>query len=125
MQTFRLVDRVSASWRRFGLILGLTGNQLDVLADQYRGDSNMCWAKVMECWLSGSCKRDDYPVTWEGVYTLLNDAEYSVIAEELRMAVDRASTDGAAAGEDNDADDDDDIIALDTDHFSELSLCKQ
>jgi hypothetical protein len=87
-QTFRLVDWVSASWKNFGMILGLGRNQLEKWEDQYRGDANMCWARVMEEWLNGG-EGSDYPVTWEGLYTLLSDAQYSEFAEELRNAVDR------------------------------------
>ena len=89
IQTFRLVDRVSASWRSFGILLNITTNQLNVWEDQYRGDANMCWARVMEEWLNGS-RETDYPVTWEGLYSLLNDAEYSKVAVELRRAVNGA-----------------------------------
>lgn len=94
-QTFRLVDRVSASWKNFGIILGLTMNQLKRWEDQYRGDSNSCWARVMEFWLSGGSDKDDYPVTWEGLYTLLYDTEYSVVADELKMVVDDTTTLGS------------------------------
>ena len=88
-QTFRLVDRVSASWRRFGTILRLAENQLEKWEDQYRGDANMCWARVMEEWLN-QCS-EDYPASWEGLYTLMDDAEFSQVTEELRKAVDGAS----------------------------------
>lgn len=102
MQTFRLVDRVSASWRsKFGMILRLTTNQLNVWEDQYRGDANMCWARVMEHWLSGNSEAD-YPVTWEGLYSMLDDAEFSQIAEELREAVNQASASSAIYSDDED-----------------------
>lgn len=54
----------------------------------------MCWARVMEQWLNGQ-REDDYPSTWEGLYMLLNDAEFSVVAEELKVAVDGFSTNGS------------------------------
>lgn len=89
-QTFRLVDRVSASWRRFGMILRLAENQLEKWDDEYRGDANNCWARVMGEWLN-QCT-EDYPASWEGLYTLLDDAEFSEVAQELRKAVDGASS---------------------------------
>ena len=59
MQTFSLVDKVSESWRsQFGMLLRLTINQLNVWEDQYRGDANKCWDRVMEQWLNGSCETD-------------------------------------------------------------------
>ena len=45
-QDFRLVENVSAKWRKFGTYLGLKSNQLDALDSQYRGDANVCWNKV-------------------------------------------------------------------------------
>ena len=105
IQTFRLVDRVSASWRsKFGMILKLTTNQLNVWEDQYRGDANMCWARVMEQWLNGSSEAD-YPVTWKGLYSMLDDAEFSQIAQELRVAVN-----GAYASSDIQSDDEEELL---------------
>ena len=40
----------------------------------------------MEHWLNGAGK-DCYPPTWEGLYTLLEDAQCSQVAEELKKAV--------------------------------------
>lgn len=114
--TFRLVDRVSASWRNFGAILGLGTNQLDRWEDQYRGDSNMCWARVMEEWLNGNSE-GDYPVTWEGMYSLLDDAEFSVVTEELRKAVDRVSGSCSTDEEDVDTSDEADSCTTSTDNF--------
>lgn len=99
-KTFRLVDRVSARWNTFGLLLGISQNQLRAWEEQYRGNANMCWTKVMEYWLNGVGK-DSYPPTWEGLYMLLEDAEYSQIAEELKRAVDEntAKDDSISADE--------------------------
>lgn len=105
-QIFRLVDRVSASWKEFGVILGLGTNQLEKWEAQYRGDANMCWARVIEEWLNGGIG-SDYPVTWEGLYTLLKDAQYSVVAEELKIAVDRLFTSSA------NPDDEEDLFSVD------------
>ena len=85
------MDRVSASWKYFGLLLKLEINVLKAWDNLDRGDANMCWARVMEHWLTHEGNHGDYPPSWEGLYALLNDAEYSVVAEELRKAVDGAS----------------------------------
>ena len=85
-QNFQLVDGVSAKWRDFGILLGLDVNQLDGFDSQYRGNPTSCWNRVMEHWLAGEggC---DYLPTWEGLYTLLNDADFSSVAAELEKAV--------------------------------------
>ena len=85
-KTLRLVDMVSAKWKTFGLLLGITSNQLDALERQHSGNSNICWTKVMARWLNGGSK-DQYPPTWEGLYMLLEDAEFSQVAEDLKKAV--------------------------------------
>lgn len=85
-KTFRLVDRVSSRWRKFGILLGLTMNQLEAWDDQHRGNASICWNKVMEYWLAGD-DVDDYPATWEGLYTLLNDCTFSEVAADLKRIV--------------------------------------
>ena len=44
----------------------------------------------MECWLKG--ESDEYPATWEGLYTLLEDMEFSQVSKELMEAVMASST---------------------------------
>ena len=84
-QTFRLVNRVSAKWEDFGLVLGLDINQLEVWRQESLGSVSVCWNRVMDHWLRGGSAQ--YPPTWEGLYTLLNDMEYVRDAKELRKAV--------------------------------------
>ena len=89
-QAFHLVHKVSAMWQQFGLVLGLTPNQLDALDRQYRGDAYLAWNRVMEHWLQGGS--GGYPATWAGLYSLLRDMEYGEIAIELKAAVSKASS---------------------------------
>lgn len=44
----------------------------------------------MEYWLNGVGK-DRYPPTWEGLYMLLEDAQYEQVAEELKKTVDETT----------------------------------
>ena len=80
------MGRVSAEWRRFGTLLGISRNQLKAWDRENRGDVTMCWEDVMEHWLSGGGTHD-YPATWEGLYTLLRDCNFSTVAADLQMAV--------------------------------------
>ena len=84
-RTFRLVDLVSVKWREFGLLLGLTQNQLEGWSTQHLGNSSHCWHEVMQHWLDGVSR--GYPVSWEGLYRLLKDAEYPAVARKLEVAV--------------------------------------
>ena len=46
----------------------------------------MCLIRVIQHWLDGG-GTSEYPVTWDGFYSLLMDAECAEIAKELRNAV--------------------------------------
>ena len=85
-QTFRLISKVSAEWKKFGTLLGFEANQLEGWREESLGNVTTCWLKVMEEWLADSSARD-YPTTWEGLYSLLNDCEHSETAIELKEAV--------------------------------------
>ena len=78
---------MSSRWMDFGMILGLTMSQLEGWKMEYQGNATACWRKVMDFWLTGEVKSCDYSVTWEGLYELLNDTKYSVVARELEEAV--------------------------------------
>ena len=102
------MDNVSAKWYEFGMTLGLKLNKLDAWKTQYQGDAAICWNKVcgslllcalvanwllitlvcqvMDDWLTRGGSRD-YPATWEGLYSLLNDLGYGNVAVKLKKAV--------------------------------------
>ena len=55
----------------------------------WQGDlenSEQCWENVMLHWLD-SGGTHDYPATWQGLCTLLNDLKLSKVAEDLMRAV--------------------------------------
>ena len=89
-QGFRLVDKVSSKWQTFGRRVKIEHNKLKALEDQYR-DPARCWLEVMEHWLNGGGNRE-YPVTWDGLYALLEDVEFSEVAKELKKAVSSPAT---------------------------------
>ena len=73
------------------MCLELTVNQLDGWESEYRGAVSRCWNKVMEHWLDEGGVTEDYPATWEGLYTLLEDVQCTQVAEELKNALESAS----------------------------------
>ena len=81
------MKKVSANWNGFGVLLGLDCNELDELRLDYPGQTAACWNKVMDHWRKGNSA---YPPTWDGLYSLLDDMEYSEYAIELKKAVSRA-----------------------------------
>ena len=85
-QTISLVREVSASWYDFGMILGFSFNELDSWNSEYQGNTHKCWNKVMESWLSKGGTRD-YPASWKGLCTLLEDLEFSRVSQLMQRAV--------------------------------------
>lgn len=71
----------------------MTKNNLEALEYQYHRDVALCWNKVMQYWMTtwNSETTPDYPITWKGLYKLLEDSscEPSVVVE-LKRAVRRA-----------------------------------
>ena len=86
LQKFRLINEVSAQWRKFGHRFSLDPNELDAWEKKLHHDSERCWSKVMHQWqLSGGT--EEYPFTWEGLCVLLVDLQCPTVAEELKRAV--------------------------------------
>lgn len=86
MNTYQLLKTACGRWTKFGMLLGLPGNQLDVLSRVHTGDTVTSLTRIMQYWLDGLGGLD-YPVTWEGLYCLLGDVGYDDVAHELREAV--------------------------------------
>ena len=87
IQSFRLIDRVSSNWRRFGILLNLTTNNLDAMWKANDHHSAQCWNRVMQHWLHGGGGGKEYAATWDGLYDLLKDAKYAAVAGELQRVV--------------------------------------
>ena len=84
-QKFFLKRKVSAKWRDFGELLGLEHNELEAWSKQYQQDADVCWGCVMQHWLDNGS--DNYPVSWEGLCELLEDAEFAKVAGDLRKVI--------------------------------------
>ena len=91
MKTFSLVYKVSTKWQEFGSRLGQAPNLLKGWHKKHHGNAIQIWKEVMEHWLcSGGTQ--DYPATWEGLYSLLDDLRLSTVTAELRLAVSKCAT---------------------------------
>ena len=91
-QTFCLIDRICAKWKKFGSLLGLSPELMHGWEMEDQGNSNQCFSRVMEHWLNQKAKFD-YPVTWTGLYVLLVDSGCSVVGEDLKEAITEATED--------------------------------
>ena len=67
-------------------MLEISHNHLTAWEKQNLGDVTSCMENVMLHWLSGGGTRD-YPTTWQGLCTLLDDLNLSKVAEDLMKAV--------------------------------------
>ena len=79
------MSEVSAKWKEFGLRLGMILNDLEALEREYTNAKDLM-NKVIDHWLAGKAACD-YPVTWEGLYSLLRDIELSETANQLEKAI--------------------------------------
>ena len=86
VETFRLASRVSSEWPTFGTLLDQSLDQLNHWDSKHRGNSLNIWKEMMDHWLTAE-GTEDYPATWEGLYSLLDDLDLPSIAAELRHAV--------------------------------------
>lgn len=86
VQKFRLINLVSSKWENFGLILNQEENLLESWKTECLGDARKCWKKVMQHWLTEQVQDNTcrHQPTWGGMLKLLDDAEFSEIANRLK-----------------------------------------
>lgn len=61
-----------------------------IVQKQDRGECSYIWNRVMEHWMNGGSVQQ-YPVTWDGLYDLLRDTNYPIVADDLKEAVSKCS----------------------------------
>ena len=83
---FRLKKLICHKWKQLGTLLEIPLPTIDSWEQQYRGDASSCITAVLsQHWMENPTEY--YPLTWEGLDRLLNDAELSQVAEELKQAL--------------------------------------
>ena len=89
VQEFRLVEHISAKWRKIGIQINITANTMEGWWSETL-DTEKCWERVMRAWLKGRARRQ-YPPTWEGLYKLLLAIrKEGKVISALKEAVDKA-----------------------------------
>lgn len=86
---FELIQRTSTKWREIGVLINIESNMLDEYWKESQSTATRCWEKVMQAWMNGQ-GQEDYPITWEGLYSILTDVHSANIAQDLRKAVESA-----------------------------------
>ena len=87
VKKFQLRAACVHKWKQIGYLV-VPGPQLEAWSREM--DSNGCCEAVFSHWLDHP--PPDYPVTWDGLYELLDDCELGEIAIELKRAVENAIT---------------------------------
>ena len=85
VKKFQLKNLIIHKWRNVGDLV-VPRQQLDVW--EAEKDSKACCTAMLCYWLDHPPRH--YPVTWEGLYELLNDSELGQVATELKSAVENA-----------------------------------
>ena len=81
----RIVQSICPQWRTIGNLLDISDSVLESILSQYRGNLEECCYAVLRRWLDNGSP--DYPLTWEGLLELLEDADCAQVAEELKIAL--------------------------------------
>ena len=89
-QYFRLQELICDKWRLIGDLLHIPSSVLD-LWRKTLGNPMDCIRQVLTRWLVGTKDSPPvYPVSWEGLYELLDDAELTEVVTSLKEAIDNA-----------------------------------
>ena len=62
-------------------------SQMDAIMKESFMDYEQCCLRVFDHWIISQGELTDYPVTWSGLHELLEDMEYSVLAESMKKAL--------------------------------------
>ena len=85
LHRLRIIQSICDKWRIVGNLLEISDSVLESILSQYRGDLVECCYAVMRQWLDNKAR--GYPLTWEGLIELLDDAECAQVAEEVKHAL--------------------------------------
>ena len=83
-QKLKILQEISSNWEEAGNLMGLSSNVLDSIEKNYSRSVEQCCRNVFRSWLEGEKGGLIYPVSWEGICTLLEDMDYSSTALLLR-----------------------------------------
>ena len=68
-------------------LVGLSMSQSDGIKKEYLLDTEQCCCRVFDHWIMSNGEFTDYPITWSGLYELLDDTGHRALAEQLKTAL--------------------------------------
>ncbi len=84
-KTLRLRNEMVPYWQDAGELLKLTAANLKCISVKHRGDGRECLRDVLRDWVQSDSS--DYPATWGGLLSLLDDLELHACAKSLQAAL--------------------------------------
>ena len=82
---FNLVHHISSRWRKIGLKLGMEYNQLESIERRFRYNDEEILMNVFKLWVEnadGLPHHARYPLSWQGLYTLLENIGKMEVAKQ-------------------------------------------
>lgn len=78
------MDKIATNWKKIGFRLGMEYDQLKSLEEERRTNFDRL-AEVFDYWRKNASQlphHEDYPHSWQGLRTLLNDIDVAEIANQ-------------------------------------------
>ena len=82
------MDHISHKWRDIGELLDISHSELESVTVKNHGDPKNCCRDILAKWLDNP--PDEYPMTWQGLFELLEDSRLGQVVSQLRNIVDKA-----------------------------------
>ena len=92
-EKFRIKQSICNQWKEIGLLLDIPMAVLQACETKYMRDPRECINEVLSHWLENPNETsDDYPVSWDGLYKLLEDAELTDVTLEVKKVLNACNT---------------------------------
>ena len=80
---FYLLEKIQEKWKDIGTLMKIESATLSNFAQRHQGDLKEQCRDVLQMWLEGGSRSEEYPVTWSGLLDVLKDVQLKVISCEL------------------------------------------
>ena len=86
-QQLKIIESISSKWQDLATLVGLSMSQMDGIQKQSLLETEQCCLRVFDHWIISNGEFTDYPITWSGLYELLEDISHRALAEQMRTAL--------------------------------------
>ena len=80
-----MIRSICPKWHELGRLLGMGAAELSAISLKNQKDPEPCCTDVVAKWLEDGSPH--YPLTWGGVFELLDDLDETTLATELKNAL--------------------------------------